>query len=311
MPSIYAIGESIYDIIFKDKQPVAAKAGGSMLNTTVSLGRLGLPIHFVSEYANDRVGQIIHDFLRDNAVNTDYCSQFQDGKTAIALAFLNEQNDASYTFHKLYPDKRLEIEFPKFSHEDIVLFGAFYSLVPEVRKPVLSFVKAAKDAGALIIYDPNIRSPHKKEIFKLRQMIYENLHLADIVRASDEDFMTMFDVNGAEKAYEIVKENGCDILIYTQSSTVVNGFFGNEKLQLPVPPIESVSTIGAGDSFNAGLIFALIRLGIHKDNIQKIGADEMKQIINTAIAFGSHVCTHYDNYITQEYANKMAKLLNC
>ncbi|MCD4724511.1 MAG: carbohydrate kinase [Bacteroidales bacterium] len=305
MPNIYAIGETVYDIIFRNEQPAAAKAGGSMLNTAVSLGRLGLPIRFISEYGTDQAGDIIEEFLLKNAVHTGYNYRYSDGKTAIALAFLNDRNDASYSFYKQYPEKRLEIELPGFSGEDIVLFGAFYSLMPEVRRQLITFVRAAKDAGALILYDPNIRHPHKDEMNSLKELIFENLSLSTLVRASDEDFRTMFDAGSAEEAYSIVKAHGCDTLIYTRNSRFVDLLTADGRLEIPVPQVKTVSTIGAGDSFNAGLIYAMIREGFTHGNIKNMEMASWKRILETAISFGSHVCTHYDNYISESFVKSL------
>src|SRR5665811_742631 len=110
MRKIYGIGETVFDIIFKNEQPQVAKAGGAMLNSTVSLGRIGLPVSFISEYANDNVGKIIDNFLQENGVGTDFIDHFKEGKTKLALAFLNEKNDASYTFYQDYPELRLNVD---------------------------------------------------------------------------------------------------------------------------------------------------------------------------------------------------------
>jgi fructokinase len=108
MRRIYGIGETVLDIIFKEGQPQAAKAGGSVLNSVVSMGRIGLPVSFISEYGLDNVGDLIDRFLKDNGVNTSSVYRFRDGSTSLALAFLNEKNDASYTFYKEFPPKRLD-----------------------------------------------------------------------------------------------------------------------------------------------------------------------------------------------------------
>ena len=300
---IYAIGETIYDIIFRNEEPLAAKAGGAMLNTAVSLGRLGLPVTFISEFANDRTGDIISDFLERNGVDASLCYRYDDGKTTIALAFLNNQNDARYSFYKLLPEHRLEISMPDFRAGDIVLFGAFFSLMPEVRRQLVSFVEKAKMGGALIVYDPNIRSPHKDEIVPLREMIMENLELADIVRGSDEDFMTMFGIRSAIDAWALAREHDCKMLVYTRSGENVHAFFGESDLVIQVPPVPTLSTVGAGDTFNAGLIFMLEKLGIGADGFtRQLDTVKVQKIVSTAISFGSHSCTHYENYITVEFA---------
>ncbi|MEN8225358.1 MAG: carbohydrate kinase [Bacteroidota bacterium] len=301
MQRIYTIGETVYDIIFKDEEPVTAKAGGTMLNTAVSLGRLSLPVSFISEYGVDHAGDIINGFLEKNGVDTSLVYRYKEGKTAISLAFLNELNDAQYTFYKHYPEKRLPLDLPAFSRGDILLFGGFYSLMPEVRSSLISFVKAAKAAGALIIYDPNIRSPHKNEITALRELIYENLSLAELVRGSDEDFKTIFDIPTGRMAYDIVNSYGCNYLVYTKSNVGVEFYYPGGVIDVEVPPVTTVSTIGAGDSFNAGLIYEFFKL---KKLSKTFSSQEFAKSIKTAISFGSHVCTHYENYISESFAEK-------
>ncbi len=302
MKRIYTIGETVFDIIFRGRDPVAARAGGSMLNTAVSLGRLGLPVDFISEYATDRAGEITDDFLAENAVNTGMVYRYSEGKTAVSLAFLNDSNDASYTFHKSYPAQRLRIALPDFNREDLVLFGAFYSLMPEVRPQLMQFVKAARNAGAGILYDPNIRSPHKDEIHALRELVYENISLAGIVRGSDEDFRTICDISDGPAAYKLIRSHGCNTLVYTKSNTGVEIHTPGGMMELPVPEVKTLSTIGAGDSFNAGLLYGIFNAG---KRVEELSLNELSGIVETAITFGSHVCTQYDNYISRSFAEKI------
>ena len=109
--------------------------------------------------------------------------------------------------------------------------------------------------GALVIYDPNIRSPHKNEIEELRELIYENISLADMVRGSDDDFRTIFNVSTGKEAYRITHKHECNTLVYTKSNIGVEIHCPSGARDVTTPPTKVVSTIGAGDSFNAGLIF--------------------------------------------------------
>ena len=79
MRKIFGIGETVLDVIFKEGQPQAAKAGGSVLNSVVSMGRIGLPVSFISEYGADDVGDIIDSFLNMNGVNTSSVHRYDDG----------------------------------------------------------------------------------------------------------------------------------------------------------------------------------------------------------------------------------------
>jgi len=208
MGKVYGIGETVLDIIFKDGKPLAAKAGGSMLNSLVSLGRLGVDVSYVSDYGKDDVGDLIDNFLKENQVNTDKVARFEDHRSAISIAFLSENNDANYNFYKDDPPERLTSTEIDFSDEDILLFGSFFSIAKAPRKKLISLLTQANDARTTIIYDPNFRKPHLKELPDLLPLIKENISFADIVRGSDEDFYNIFGANSAEQAYQHILENG-------------------------------------------------------------------------------------------------------
>lgn len=304
MRKIYGIGETVLDIIFKDGQPQAAKAGGSVLNSAVSMGRMGLPVSFISEYGVDDVGELIDNFLNENGVNTASVHRFEDGSTSLALAFLNEKNDANYTFYKDFPGKRLSIEFPQLQKEDILQFGSFYAIWPEIRVKIKKFIQNAHNNGALVFYDPNFRKSHISELAKLKPLIIENMRMSGLIRGSDEDFLNIFRVNCADEAWEVVK-NYCMCLVYTSNTDGVyvrtNSFSG----KFPVKTITPVSTIGAGDNFNAGMITSIYRNNISKNQLYKMGLQEWTVVIETAVDFATHVCLSYENYISEEFAKSV------
>lgn len=306
MRKIFGIGETVLDVIFKEGQPQAAKAGGSVLNSVVSMGRMGLPVSFISEYGADDVGDIIDSFLNKNGVNTSSVHRYEDGKTTLALAFLNERNDAHYSFYKDYPSRRLNIEFPHLQQDDILQFGSFYAIWPEIRTQIRKFVQASHDSGALVVYDPNFRKSHLDELSALKPLIIENMRMAGLVRASDEDFRNIFRVNSPDEAWDIVR-NYCNCLVYTANTEGVYVRTGSFSGKFPVKSIMPVSTIGAGDNFNAGMITSIYRNGIGRDQLAMTGQKEWTSIIETAVNFATHVCLSYENYISEEFASQVYK----
>lgn len=298
--TIYTIGETVYDIIFQHGQLQAGRAGGSMLNSSVSLGRLGYEVCFISEVGNDDLGNLIIDFLKTNNVRTEFIDRFNEGKTPVALAFLDDQKNAKYTFLKQYPTKRLQQPFPIVSADDIVMFGSFFSISPAVRTPLLKFVQKASEAGAVVIYDPNIRKPHKDDIPELLPMIFENFKLADIVRASHEDFLTIFDSANAEDARQLLNAHSEAALIFTRGKDDVTLHSKAVIKHYKVPQTEVVSTIGAGDSFNAGIAKALIDQEIYKPDIKSLTPDQWDFVIQTGTDLSLEVCRSFDNYVERK-----------
>lgn len=302
---IFTFGETVYDIIFKNSAPIAAKAGGSMLNTSVSLGRMGLDVLFVSDMGRDRIGNEIIDFLVGNGVSTNLVERYVNHKTAISIAFLDDGNNASYTFYKDFPDNRLSTINPDFEEGDIVLFGSFFALTEGLRPALFDFLYKAKEEGCVIIYDPNFRKPHLHELELLKPFILENISFSDIVRGSDEDFNLIFGANNANEAFDILMDNGCGNLIYTANRNHVQMMTQDYKISLPVPSIETVSTIGAGDNFNAGLIWTLVRNEVSKKEMEHLPEKILEQILANGTAFASEVCKSYDNYISREFAKQV------
>lgn len=298
---VYTLGETVFDIIFKDELPVTAKPGGSMLNTAVSLGRTGIPVSFISDYGQDPPGNLISDFLEKNNVSARFTDRFTDGNTAIALAFLDANRNAEYTFYKSFPAQRLNIAFPVIQPDDVVLFGSFYAITAEINEKIKSFIGRAREAGALIIYDPNFRRPHLAELENLRTLIIDNISMADVVKGSDEDFSLIFNASNATEAYNAVRSAGCKLLICTKNSKGVELITEEMHLQVDVPPITPVSTIGAGDSFSAGLIHAFIRKGITRKELSALSSDTWREVIGTGIRFASEVCMQMDNYVPEGF----------
>ncbi|MDR1259677.1 MAG: carbohydrate kinase [Tannerellaceae bacterium] len=302
MRKVIGVGETILDILFKNDQPQIALPGGSVLNGFVSLGRLGVPLVFISELGNDKVGEIIRRFMDENHIPTDYVDCFPDGKSPISLAFLNETNDAGYIFYKDYPNQRLEVSLPKIEEDDIFIFGSYYALNPALRERILELLKYARERKAIIYYDLNFRNAHAHEVVKLRPTIIENFEYADIIRGSDEDFFNLLGIRDMERIYDEHIKFYCRHFIGTQGSGDVM-LFANKLLDsFKVPPITPVSTIGAGDNFNAGIIYGLLKYGIGNSNLSEVGKDVWDKIIRCGMDLAGASCLSNTNYIPKDFA---------
>ncbi|MCD8193994.1 MAG: carbohydrate kinase [Tannerellaceae bacterium] len=303
MRKVIGIGETILDIIFTGNQPQKAVPGGSVFNGLVSLGRLGIPVSFISEIGNDKVGSLIREFMQENNISTQYVDTFPDGKSPISLAFLDENNNANYLFYKDYPNQRLEVPLPDIREDDIFIFGSYYSLNPVLRTRTLEFLQYAKEKNAIIYYDPNFRNAHAHEAIRLLPTVLENFEFADIVRGSDEDFLNLFNDTDMLHVYQEHIRFYCKNFITTHGADGINLFREEEKFHWDVPTITPVSTIGAGDNFNAGLLYGLLKYDIRKRDLPTLSKEQWKKIITCGTEFASEVCKTYDNYISKDFAS--------
>jgi fructokinase len=311
MRKVIGIGETILDIIFKNDEPIGAVPGGSVFNGVISLGRAGVKCGFISETGDDRVGRRIISFLEENHVDARSINVYPESKSPVSLAFLDDNNDAEYIFYKDHPHDRLDFVLPEIQPDDIVMFGSYYAVNPVIRQQVLGFLEYARDKGAILYYDVNFRASHQNEVVKLNANILENLELADIVRGSQEDFAVMFNKHDAETVYKAQIAFYCKNFIYTQGANPVEvRGMGGFARQYPVAAMETVSTIGAGDNFNAGFVFGLIKNGITRLMLEAgLTPAQWDALIGEASAFSANACGSIYNSVGEAFANQKKREL--
>ncbi len=287
---VIGIGETVLDILFKDDQPQKAVPGGSTFNSIVSLGRAGVPCAMVTEAGGDHIGDIICRYLSDNGVSPEYVCRHEGIKSHISLAFLDENNDAQYVFYKDHASVSLDGKLPEITRDDVVLFGSFFAINPAIRKVVGGLLHAAREAGAWLYYDVNFRKNHIADLPDVMCNIEENMQLADVVRGSVEDFGHLYGLQDGDAVYERVSRF-CSTLILTDGAGPIRVYTPEGCETFSVQPVETVSTVGAGDNFNAGYIYAMMQ-----------GAQNQSARIEVAQRWSQDVCRQMGNNISDQLA---------
>lgn len=303
MRKVIGIGETILDILFRNGQPEAAVPGGSVYNAMISLGRMGADVTFISETGNDRVGEMILANMRENGVRTDCVNVFPEGKSPVSLAFLNERNDADYIFYKDYPKLRLDVTIPEVSRDDIVMIGSYFAVTPVLREKIKELLDAAHHAGAIIYYDVNFRNTHANEAIKLMPTILENFEYADILRGSTDDFQNMFGFSEPDKVYRNKVAFYCRNFLCTDAGRDVCLRTSRINKNYPVEPIgQVVSTVGAGDNFNAGIVYGLLKYRIRKDDLAELSEEDWDAVVRCGMDFAADACQSVHNSVSKDFA---------
>lgn len=327
MARIIGIGETVLDILFKNDQPQAAIPGGSTFNSIISLGRAGMDCYIVTETGDDHIGDLTCNYLQRNGVRDTFVSRQQGMKSHLSLAFLNQQNDAQYVFYKDHASVRMQARELHCQPDDAVLFGSFFSINPAIRPAVKTMLQEAHDAGATLYYDINFRKPHIADLPQVYDAIMENMALSSIVRASTEDLLTLFGTdycplwqqeNGLQLAktlciadlgskdaaiveqavsrlYQGLIRHYCQRFICTTGSGAVYLCTPQFYQTFTVNKIPTVSTVGAGDNFNAGFLYGLVKNGL---NISELTEHDWATCIEMGKRFAQDVCQSYENSIS-------------
>ena len=208
---------------------------------------------------------------------------------------MDENNDVQYVFYKDHASVSLDGKLPEIGKDDVVLFGSFFAINPVIRPVVGGLLRAAREAGAWLYYDVNFRKNHIADLPEVMSNIEENMRLADVVRGSTEDFGFLYGLHEGAAVYEKVSQY-CRTLILTDGAQSIRVFTPECCETYPVQAIETVSTVGAGDNFNAGYIYAMLQ-----------GMNDQASRIAMAQRWSQDVCRQLGNNISNELVAELKK----
>lgn len=240
--------------------------GGAIFNTAIALGRLGVPAGLFTGISSDFFGDLLQDSLTANNVSTAY---IHISSQPITLAFVRLiEGQATYTFYdENSAGWQLEIEHLPVLGDEVtaIQFGAI-SLIPEPCGSTYEALMAREHEKRVIVLDPNIRPgfiPDKeKHLARMRRMIA----MSDIVKISDED-MRWFGESGtmeeiARRWIVPASQHGPKLILVTHGADGVTGYTSELAVHVAAQKVAVVDTVGAGDTFTAGVLTSLQEAGL-------------------------------------------------
>ncbi len=277
-------GEALVDIVRRPDGSVAEHVGGSPLNVAIGLARLGHPVELATHVADDRHGRLILDHLRADDVAL-VPGSVSAQRTTTATAILDDRGSATYEFDIEW---RLDQPMPgEFGHFHTGSIAA--SLQPGAER--VREVMLGARRSATISFDPNCRPSLIGSSQDARAPLEQLIGLSDVVKASDEDIAWLYG-DGADVA-EVLRlwaRLGPSVLVATLGAKgALVHFAGGETRDVPVRSITVVDTVGAGDSFQSGLLSGLLDAGLIGDpgartRLGDAGPDEVMPAVERAIA---------------------------
>ncbi len=258
---ILCCGEALIDMLPREttlgERGFSPYAGGAVFNTAVALGRLGQPTAFFTGLSNDMMGDILRDTLRASNVDFSYCATLERPTTIAFVKLVNGQ--ASYAFYDENTAGRMitEADLPDLGDDcEALHFGAI-SLIPEPCGTTYEALMRREHERRVISLDPNIRpgfiNDKQKHVARIRRMAA----MSDIVKFSDED-LGWFGHDGDEESLaRHWLDQGSKLVIVTRGSDGATGYTAAHKVAVPSQRVDVVDTVGAGDTFDAGVLASL------------------------------------------------------
>lgn len=257
--------------------------GGAIFNTAIALGRLGEDVGFISGISVDMFGEQLIEALKASNVSDKYCIR-NDQPSTLAFVKLTDGNAEYSFFDELSAGRSVsKSDLPKIdSSVNVLHFGAI-SLIPEPSGSAYEALLLDQTNSCVISFDPNIRTSFIKDVNGHRSRIERMAAASDIIKVSDEDLAWI--ANGADVDTQIKSwlNGSASVVIVTRGGEGADVFTGDYNFNAPANKTTVVDTVGAGDTFNAGLLAGLQRAGVlEKHKLKSVEQDIFRDAVKLA-----------------------------
>ena len=281
---ILCCGEALIDMLPRTttlgEDAYAPYAGGAIFNTAIALGRLGVPTGFFTGLSDDMMGDILRKTLAESGVDYSYCATLSRPTTVAFVKLVN--GHATYAFYDEGTAGRMitEAELPDLGDDcEALHFGAI-SLIPEPCGSTYEALLKREHAKRVISLDPNIRPGFIKDKDAHMARIRRMAAMADIVKFSDED-LAWFGLEGDEDALaRHWLHHGAKLVVVTRGAEGAVGYNAAHKVTVPSERVTVVDTVGAGDTFDAGVLASLkMQNLLTKQQVAALSEDQIAKVL--------------------------------
>ncbi|MEV0491514.1 carbohydrate kinase family protein [Streptomyces atratus] len=268
LPLVTVLGECVADA-FTVPAPAPGELalrvlpGGGPANTAVALARLGTPARFLARLSDDVFGRLFLGHLEASGVDLTAAVRAAEPST-LAVAEIDAQGQAAYSFHA-QGTADWQWTADELAATDLASTACLHSgslaLVREPGGTVVEEFLARASATATISVDPNVR-PLLVAPEVYRERLPRWCALADILRLSEDDLELLLPGHTIERACDIWHAAGVPLVVITRGERGAITSLDGERAAVPAPRTDVVDTVGAGDSFTAGLLHHLGAKGL-------------------------------------------------
>ncbi len=286
---ILGCGEALIDMLPRTattgEAAFAPHAGGAVFNTAIALGRLGAPVGFFSGLSTDMLGEILADALAASEVDSRFVVRSDRPSTVAYVRLVDGQ--ASYAFHDENSAGRMLslAELPDLPAEVDTLFFGGISLVHDPAASTYAALQAREAARRVTMIDPNIRpgfiAGHEAPY---RVRIDGMMARADIVKLSDEDLHWLMGPGDVVDLARQVLATGPRLVFVTEGAAGARAVTARQSRFVPARTVIVADTVGAGDTFNAGILCALHEAGaLTKARLAALSDDEIDAALHLGV----------------------------
>ncbi len=282
-PRVLCLGEALIDVVIRGDSTVE-HVGGSLLNVAAGIATLGHPASICAWWGKDARGERLAQWATGSGVDIVPGTDSAE-KTAVAYAHLDEHGRATYEFD-------LSWDVPPLP--DLTPFGHLHtgSIAATLEPGGTAVVETARRLRehATISYDPNVRPALMESPAHVLSRVEELVGLSDLVKASDEDVAWLYPDEPVEDVMRRWIKAGPAMVVITRGPWGAYALLADNRDMLHIDQltVEVGDTVGAGDSFMAGLIAGLLDAGLlgsseARERLRAAGWSDVQSALHNAV----------------------------
>ncbi|KAI4320293.1 hypothetical protein MLD38_033789 [Melastoma candidum] len=298
-PLVVCFGEMLIDFVptmnglSLAESPAFKKApGGAPANVAVGIARLGGSSAFIGKVGEDEFGYMLAEILKENNVDSSGMRFDPGARTALAFVTLRSNGEREFMFYR-NPSADMLLHESELDHDlitkaKIFHYGSISLITDPCKSAHIAAAKAAKEAGAILSYDPNLRLPLWPSADSAREGILSIWETADVIKISEEEisFLTKGEDPYDDAVVRKLYHQNLKLLLVTEGSEGCRYYAKNFSGRVKGLKVDAVDTTGAGDAFVAGLLSRLASdLSLFQDE------DRLRDTLRFANACGAITVT--------------------
>ncbi len=288
---VVALGELLIDFtengVSVQGNPVfEANPGGAPCNVLSMLAKLGQKVSFIGKVGNDMFGTQLENAIAEVGIDTSGLLKDNDVNTTLAFVHTLEGGDRDFSFYrKPGADMMLSVEELK---EELIKdckifhFGTLSMTAEGCREATKKAIEIAKEAGAIISFDPNLREPLWDSLENAKEQTAYGISMCDILKISDNEIQWFTGEEDYEAGVKFLQEHyTVKLILVSLGRNGSMAYCGNQKAVVPaVLREDTIETTGAGDCFGACILHQVLKRGLK--NFETYELEEMLKFANAA-----------------------------
>lgn len=238
--------------------------GGAPANVAAGLAKLGVSAGFIGKVGDDPFGDLLRATLDAAGVDTSCLIKGRHVRTSLAFVANRSDGRKEIAFWR-HPGADMllsvdDLDFGYIGAARVFHFGSVSLSHLPSRDATLAAARAARAAGLLVSFDPNLRLPLWESGGDARHWIWEAMQFAHVVKLAEEEWEFVTGVDSFEKGNAKIRAAGPQLAVMTSGQRGCSFATSCAQGVMPAFAVDAVDALGAGDAFVAGMIRQFLAL---------------------------------------------------